>query len=1512
MAFARSLSTVRRLIVVATVLVFWLPVQALVPRQDGGSDPRWIDPPQARLRAVVVDPGTGTAAAAVAREFLLREGGEWRFEIDRGTGLATLVSGSGIPLIPGRGNSLPPETIAGLPMPDGDVTLETLEPLVRAFIDRNRSLLVPGDGILAFDRESSAARDGGRLFSLYYQWTVGGVPVEHARVFVRVNSGNITQFGAPLVGTAGVPTDPALGRDEAVRALHDWAGDGETARLQGEPRLVLQPENDLAGDLRYRLTWIVRYRVPGEIETWEGRIDAGTGQVIGFRDVNAYGRVRGGVYPRTVIDEEITLPMPFSAVAGETTVTSDAAGFFTYTGGEINSGLDGQFFTTNCEDGCSNPPQAALGTSVGIGFLDFGLGGVDAVGNGASTKAERNSYYHLNQVRRIAKKWLDISWLDSNIVTNVNIDNTCNAFWDGSANFYRSGGGCNNTGEISDVMQHEWGHGFDGNTRSGDGATGEGTADAVAMTITHDARIGPYFRTTGAPVRDLDKTRTSKGLLTRSNVLSKCQPGTGPLGAQVHCEGEIYGQSQWDLSQALVAKHGHQTGWRTLERIFYLSAPDAGSYLPDQSFPIYDAYLNADDDDGNLTNGTPNGDEIYNAFNEHEIAGSPVGTSPACTRPTQPTLTVATSCDRFDLSWSEVAGVDRYEVFRAVATEDTAYFPVATLAAGTTGYSDFEVMPGVDYYYVVMSVNLDGCESTVEGPVQAILDSQPILSVSASVADDTPRGNRSGFPDPGEEVDLSLTLTNFGDLVSSGVSGTISTSVPGVTILDDNDTWPDIAPGAEVVNQGVLRFETDDAQLACGDSIRFELVPDEASGCAASTSFFDVTLGDREVIFQDQFETDQGWSLDVAASTAAAGDWTRGDPDGTGFQPEDDVTADPGVECWFTAPNGGGVGTDDIDDGVTVLVSPIIDLSGLDRAILSYYRWFANRDLGEDAEDFFKAEVSDNAGASWVNLETLGTNESAASWTRREFNLEEIITLTNQVQIRFMASDGVATGNLIEAAVDEVRIVRPVCDDTPACYVEPTFDGLANAVPGASCGETDLAWSAASTNCQNATISYNIYRSTDPGFLPDDGNRIATGLEVNSYLDTLLEPGVTYHYIVRAYDSRSGEDSNLERRTVTSPTSPDIKPPVFGGLESAAAGGNCGETVLTWSVALETCNDPVAYEVYRSTDPGFVPAPSNRIASTLSLGYVDPALVPGTSYTYVVRARDEVGNVDANDVRFTVSSAILDKLLTEIQFEPDNGGWSAVAPNDATTGNWDWGDPTGTSYQPEDDHTPDPGVNAWMTGVTAIGDNNDVDGGTTTLLSAQYDLSAAVDPVVRYARWFTNDRGNSPGEDPLDVEVSNDDGANWTLLEQVGSGTPLEWVEVEYPLVGTIAPTGQMRFRFTARDLGEGSLVEAGVDDFALLDRDQGCAGCATPAEKVTTILVDKSGDDVVIEWTADPVSATRYVVYKLTGSEFEIETRIGSTDGKTFVHEGAMLSGEDFYYRISAIDTCGNESLLE
>jgi hypothetical protein len=380
-------------------------------------------------RAELLDVAGSSPAADAAQDFIERHGGEWSFFVDPRTRRPGLVQGSGVPMIPGRGNSLSNAALEGLPRPDEKVSIVTLEPLVRAFIGANPGLLVPPRGRLELDERTSVIRDDGRLASLYFDWLVDGVRVETANVFVRLNSGNVTQFGAPLVGEIHLDTRPALDADSALDRLMVHTGDAEVYRLREEPELLIQPLGDDQDGIDYRLVWKIVYTIEGRIETWEGRLDAHTGEIVGFRDLNQYARAVGGVYPRTVHDgNESRRAMPLvDVVVGGTEVTSNVAGEFAFGGETVSSGLNGRFFNTSCQ-GCSEPAQPFRELSIGAGWIDFGLGGQDEIGNGFSTPADRNSFYHLNQIRRLALKWLpDLVWLQTNdLVSNVNISATCN------------------------------------------------------------------------------------------------------------------------------------------------------------------------------------------------------------------------------------------------------------------------------------------------------------------------------------------------------------------------------------------------------------------------------------------------------------------------------------------------------------------------------------------------------------------------------------------------------------------------------------------------------------------------------------------------------------------------------------------------------------------------------------------------------------------------------------------------------------------------------------------------------------------------------------------------------------------------------------------------------------------------------------------------------------------------------------------------------------------------------
>ena len=189
-------------------------------------------------------------------------------------------------------------------------------------------------------------------------------------------------------------------------------------------------------------------------------------------------------------------------------------------------------------------------------------------------------------------------------------------------------------------------------------------------------------------------------------------------------------------------------------------------------------------------------------------------------------------------------------------------------------------------------------------------------------------------------------------------------------------------------------------------------------------------------------------------------------------------------------------------------------------------------------------------------------------------------------------------------------------------------------------------------------------------------------------------------------------------------------------------------------------------------------------------------------------------------------SSIAGDSLVVARFDDMEGtaGWTSGAPgDDATTGIWERGNPVGTAAQPEDDHSVI-GAQCWFTGQGNPGGSigsNDVDGGSTTLRTPIINMASLNDPTVSYYRWYSNDQGASPNADVFVVEISNNGGGSWSLVESVGpdgTGTAGGWIENVFRVSSVLTPTSQMQLRFVASDLGSGSIVEAAIDDFKVSD----------------------------------------------------------------------------------------------
>lgn len=313
-------------------------------------------------------------------------------------------------------------------------------------------------------------------------------------------------------------------------------------------------------------------------------------------------------------------------------------------------------------------------------------------------------------------------------------------------------------------------------------------------------------------------------------------------------------------------------------------------------------------------------------------------------------------------------------------------------------------------------------------------------------------------------LNINVANQTFAISIPGGAPQTIAPGVPNEFDVQINAVGQSVVPGSPTLHyrqQGQILFSTAPLAFVSGNTWRATLPamtcasgPNfyiSAAGTLSGTStnppnapvgsnYYSPLVGSNFAYFVDTFETNLGW---VRTGTATAGLWVRADPIGTTAQPEDDVS-DSGVNCYFTGQGtaGGALGEADVDGGTTIITSPAFDLTGSTNPVLSYWRWYDNTRGGAPAADTFVVEISSNNGTSWLPVETVGpASQNVGGWIFNQVNVNSLagVTRTSQMKLRFTASD-LATGSLVEAAVDEVRVTEFVCvDPAPDCPAD--WDG---------------------------------------------------------------------------------------------------------------------------------------------------------------------------------------------------------------------------------------------------------------------------------------------------------------------------------------------------------------------------------------------------------------------------------------------------------------------------------------
>ncbi|MBL0061767.1 MAG: S8 family serine peptidase [bacterium] len=251
-----------------------------------------------------------------------------------------------------------------------------------------------------------------------------------------------------------------------------------------------------------------------------------------------------------------------------------------------------------------------------------------------------------------------------------------------------------------------------------------------------------------------------------------------------------------------------------------------------------------------------------------------------------------------------------------------------------------------------------------------------------------------------------------------------------------------------------------------------------APDSVATTKQREFSVGvDLERGIADDAEIDRGFIIGVEGDNATAGVWSRAVPvgsneNGATVQVSEDATA-YGSFCFVTG-NGGSTSelaaANDVDGGRTTLRSPLFRLDNLADAKLKFKYAYSNDRGPQKGGDFFRVQISNNAGATWTNL--IQTSVSTNGWQEALFKIEDFVAPTAEMLVQFVAEDN-APPSLVEAAVDDIFIEgRPDAPEPPKnLSLTPTDTGVS------------LSW-----NRSEGASAYKVYMSGQAGhvFAPEN------------------------------------------------------------------------------------------------------------------------------------------------------------------------------------------------------------------------------------------------------------------------------------------------------------------------------------------------------------------------------------------------------------------------------------------
>ncbi|MEJ5165896.1 MAG: hypothetical protein WHV67_02585 [Thermoanaerobaculia bacterium] len=375
------------------------------------------------------------------------------------------------------------------------------------------------------------------------------------------------------------------------------------------------------------------------------------------------------------------------------------------------------------------------------------------------------------------------------------------------------------------------------------------------------------------------------------------------------------------------------------------------------------------------------------------------------------------------------------------------------------------------YYWYVVAKN--SCASK-QGSIWQFTTGVPLLAYNSSLIADNcafgGSGDENGIIDPGETINLTIILKNTGPGSATGITGIISSTTPGVTILTNTASFPDIINGETGASLTPFVIEVSNS-VSCETNLNFAININSNEGSWVDNFILQTGLFEN-VAFYENFDSAVPPALPSNWATQFV-NWQSGD------QPvwKTNVgTRHPSGNPSHSTPNLAYFNSWDADSGSSARLYYQIPFNFSAYRTLELSFWMYHDTEYQYNLDYIQFQVSTNEGASWTNVgDKIYRYDGSSGWKEHKINLNSYAGQEN-VMIGFL---GVSDfGN--DLHIDDVRISGTgfYCNNCIGGNIPKVIpDGSGATTPvivkknNANGTELEISWDG-QCNPQNANIIY--------------------------------------------------------------------------------------------------------------------------------------------------------------------------------------------------------------------------------------------------------------------------------------------------------------------------------------------------------------------------------------------------------------------------------------------------------